>query len=250
MFQESLHQFQPFSLTHVIILGLLVAVCGKVIAFGLKRRGTQPLIRLEKGFASMYLLLWIIFHGWWLLPPNFDPAYSLPIHLCDIVALLMPLAILWRNQRLLALLYFWGIGFSAQGLLTPDLQLGALSLLFWLFWLHHATIVGAAVYIVVVHRFRPTPRDFRWAVSMGLFYVACIFPINACFGFNYGYLGDQSPGQPSVIDWLGPWPWRVGVIVGPLPVKLTADLTLKEFVVVDAGEIGKSITNGLFLDRL
>jgi hypothetical integral membrane protein (TIGR02206 family) len=124
----------------------------------------------------------------------------------------MPLAILSKQRRLVALLYFWGIGFSLQGIITPDLQMGFLSLYFWLFWLHHAAIVGAVVFMVVVHRYRPTRKDFHWAVGVGLAYLALVVPINAAFGFNYGYLGRSLPSQPSLLDWLGPWPWRVGAM--------------------------------------
>lgn len=213
MLEESLHHFQPFSPTHVIIVGILTVLWWKIIVLALKRRGTRQWLRVEKGFALGYLLLWSAIHGWALLPANFNPAQSFPLHICDIVAVLVPLSLILRKRLLIALLYFWGIGFSVQGLLTPDLQFGLLSPMFWLFWLHHATIVGTAVYMVVVYRFRPTRRDYHWAVKAGLFYVACVFPINAIFGFNYGYLGNLLPSQPSLIDWLGPWPWRVGIMV-------------------------------------
>ena len=213
MFQASLQQFQPFSLTHLIIAGSLTAIWGYIILWGVQHQGTKKLVRLEQGFAILYLLLWLIFYGWRLLPANFAPASSLPFHICDIVGLLMPLALLLRKRRLIALLYFWGIGFSLQGLLTPDLHFGLLNPLFWFFWVHHGAIVGTAVYMVVVHRFHPTRRDYHWGIRAGLIYLACVFPINVIFGFNYGYLGNQRPGQPSLIDWLGPWPWRVGIMV-------------------------------------
>lgn len=194
-------------------MGALTAIWWRIIAWAVQRRGTQQLSRLEKQVATVYLLLWIAAHGWWLLPANFNPARSLPIHICDIVAFLTPLAVIWQKRELITLLYFWGIAFSLQGLLTPDLQVGLLSPWFWLFWLDHAVIVGASVYMVVVHRFRPTRRDCCWAVRAGLVYFACVFPINAFFGFNYGYLGNSRPNQPSLIDWLGPWPWRVGFMI-------------------------------------
>ena len=221
MFQASLHQFQPFSLTHAIIVGSFTTIWGYIITWGLHHCETKQLTRLEKGFAIVYLLFWMMFHGWWLLPDNFNPASSLPIHICDVVGLVMPFALLWQRRCLIALLYFWGIGFSLQGLLTPDLHIGLLSPLFWLFWFYHVTIVGAAVYMIVVHRFRPSRRDYHWAVKAGLIYLACIFPINAIFGFNYGYLGNQLPGQPSLIDWLGPWPWRVGAMAALAWVGMT-----------------------------
>lgn len=194
-------------------MGALAAIWWQIIAWSLQRRGTQQLISVEKRAATLYLLLWIAVHGWWLLPANFNPARSLPLNICDIVTFLTPLALIWHKRELIALLYFWGIGFSLQGLLTPDLGLGLLSPWFWLFWLDHAVIVGTAVYMVVVHRFRPTRRDYGLAVRAGLLYLICVFPINAIFGFNYGYLGNSRPSQPTLIDWLGSWPWRVGYMV-------------------------------------
>jgi hypothetical integral membrane protein (TIGR02206 family) len=190
----------------------LVLIWWRIITWAVKHQDTPRLITFERALATGYLLLWIGFYIWWLLPANFNPATSFPLHICDIVALLVPLAILSKQRRLVALLYFWGIGFSLQGIITPDLQMGFLSLYFWLFWLHHAAIVGAAVYMVVVHRYRPTRKDLHWAVGVGLTYLALVVPINAAFGFDYGYLGRSLPSQPSLLDWLGPWPWRVGAM--------------------------------------
>ena len=221
MVQASLHQFQPFSLTHIAIVGVLATIWGCIITWGLRHQDTKQLFKVEKRLAQLYLFLWIVVHGWWLLPANFTPASSLPLHICDLVGLILPLALIWRKRCLLALLYFWGIGFSLQGLLTPDLAMGPISLLFWIFWLYHASIVGTAVYMVIVHRFQPTRRDYGWAIKAGLIYVACIVPVNTIFGFNYGYLGNQLPGQPSLLDWLGPWPWRVGIMIALAWVGMT-----------------------------
>lgn len=184
-----------------------------MIALGVRWRGTLKLRRLEQGFAIAYLLQWLIFQGWRLLGDDFNPIWSLPLHICDIVSLLLPIALISQKRVLIAILYFWGIGLSLQAILTPDLGFGVLHLMFWIFWLHHTAIVGVALYMVIVHRFRPTRQDFGWAITAGLMYLAFILPINIAFDFNYGYLGQRNPSQPSLIDWLGPWPWRVGVMV-------------------------------------
>lgn len=119
-----------------------------------------------------------------------------------------------RSRFLVGILYFWGIGLSLQGIITPDLGMGPLTVIFWIFWLHHTAIVGAAVYMLVVHRFRPRRKDLYWSVVAGLAYLVVVFPIDAVFGFNYGYLGPRNPSQPTLIDVLGPWPWRVGLMAG------------------------------------
>jgi hypothetical integral membrane protein (TIGR02206 family) len=212
MLPDSLPQFQPFSPTHFTIVLLLTVLWGAIISWGVRYRGTLVLLGAERWFAVFYLFQWTVFHGWRLLPQNFHPASSWPLHVCDIVALLMPIALMRRDRFLMAILYFWGMGLSLQAILTPDLGLGPQSLMFWIFWLHHAAIVGVAIYMVVVHRYRPTRQDLSWTVGAGLVYLACVFPMNVVFDFNYGYVGNHRPAQPSLIDWLGPWPARVVVM--------------------------------------
>jgi uncharacterized membrane protein YwaF len=39
-----------------------------------------------------------------------------------------------------------------------------------------------------------------------------VIGINALLGTNYGYLCEP-PRNPSLIDYLGPWPWYIGSLV-------------------------------------
>jgi lipopolysaccharide transport system permease protein len=45
-----------------------------------------------------------------------------------------------------------------------------------------------------------------------------MFTINVTFGLNYGYLGRSDPGQPTILDLLGPWPLRVVYLLAALTV--------------------------------
>jgi hypothetical integral membrane protein (TIGR02206 family) len=94
-------------------------------------------------------------------------------------------------------------------LITPDLAGGPESSSVWWFWLYHVFVVGAGVYVVAVQGFRPGLRDLRFAIVMGVLYVAAMFTINVIFDVNYGYVGRATPTRPTLIDVLGPWPLRV-----------------------------------------
>jgi hypothetical integral membrane protein (TIGR02206 family) len=107
------------------------------------------------------------------------------------------------------LLYFWGFSLSTQALLTPDLVSGPGTLAFWIFWVMHVLIVGGAVYILVVRGYRPTWRDCLFAIGMAWVWLILIFTLNWVTGYNYGYVGNAKPSQPTLIDYLGPWPLRV-----------------------------------------
>ncbi|MEW5918937.1 MAG: TIGR02206 family membrane protein, partial [Gemmatimonadota bacterium] len=73
-------------------------------------------------------------------------------------------------------------------------------------------IVGGASYIVVVRGYRPTWRDAWFAIAIAITWLAAVFTLNLITGYNYGYVGNAKPSQPSLIDYLGPWPQRVFVM--------------------------------------
>ena len=145
---------------------------------------------------------------WNFLPSNFAVVRSLPLQICDLAAICSAFALIVERRWLASIAYFWGLALSVQGLIQPDLQGGPATLGFWLFWLHHALIVGTALYLVLARGFRPTTRDFLVALRAGLAYAAIIFVVDTAFDVNYGYLGRALPSQPTLLDWLGPWPWR------------------------------------------
>jgi hypothetical integral membrane protein (TIGR02206 family) len=209
----SMQGFRPFSLLHLGVVVLFSAVWAGIIVMARRRRETRGLKAIEGSLAGLALTLWVVANGWWLLPRNFDAAHNLPIQVCDITSFLIPFAYWSRKRALLALIYFWGIGLSLQAVLTPDIEVGPSSLDFWVFWFHHSLTVGTAAYMVIVRGYRPAWWDYRLAVGCGLLYVAIMLPVDIVFDVNYGYVGNMRPSQPSLIDVLGPWPWRVGVMV-------------------------------------
>ncbi len=148
-----------------------------------------------------------------LWPSRFSLQISLPLHICDIVMFVAPLALLLRWRRLRTIAYFWGLGLSSLSFIFPDLQFGPADFQFWVFWAGHATIIGTALYDVTARGFRPNWRNWRFAVKSALVYVAIIFPIDAYWRLNYGYIGKGLEGRQTMADFLGPWPLRVPLML-------------------------------------
>jgi uncharacterized membrane protein YwaF len=46
-----------------------------------------------------------------------------------------------------------------------------------------------------------------------VFYVLVVLPVDLVTGWNYGFVGPSSPEVPSIVDFLGPWPQRLALIV-------------------------------------
>lgn len=203
--------FQPFTLQHAVCVGVCVAIMVGTSLLGLSLRETRAGERLRIGIGVLGVVYWIGSNIWWNWPGNFNFSKSLPIQVCDLAGLIGPLALLTQKRPLRAILYFWGLVLSSQGFIQPVLEkdVGAGRTEFWLFWANHTFIVGTALYDLVALQFRPTWRDFFTAAGVILIYLILVLPFDIVFGVNYGYVGNQTAAQETIIDSLGLWPWRI-----------------------------------------
>lgn len=217
--------FHPFSLQHlwvILIGGTITALF--LIAGRCGGRGRSISTRLLAGInLSMYPLGLV---GWHLMGGG-SLETSIPLHLCDLAAITAGLALLTKNHTLATLTYFWGLAATIQGLLTPAVMYGFPSPVFILFFVHHFSVVAAALYLPVVCGWRP--RSPWWKSPLAAFgwvnvYLAVAFPANWLLGTNFGFLMAK-PANPSLLDCFGPWPWYV-LVMEALAVAFFLLLTL------------------------
>lgn len=212
-------EFRSFSVFHGVtalgFVGTIVGAC--VLGRWLQRRGKEYPLRVGWLLFVLAWQCWSVIY--YMLPGVYDPPVSLPLQVCDLVPWVGMVALLTQHPLFRAVLFFWGIGLSTQAFFTPVLVEGYGEWRYWLFWVGHTQIVGSAVYDLAVLRFRPGWKDFGLGLFFTIGYAAFISAINIPNGWNYGYIGDGRPDQPTIIDRLGPWPLRVlwvGLIVAVL----------------------------------
>lgn len=210
-----------FTTTHHI--GSLVVFAAVVTALVILGRRHDLVTR--RAFGAFAVGAWLLSSIYYVLPSNIEPDKSLPIQACDIIALLAPIALLLPSRYLRALMYFGGFGLTTQAFATPTSDIGAPdNIKFWIFWLLHGSIVGTAIYVVAVDRFRPTFRDYFNAVFFWFIYAVVMISLNYSTyaaglnegnGWYYGYLGPTLPEivQGSVLKHFGQWPIRPLVIM-------------------------------------
>lgn len=144
------------------------------------------------------------------LPAQRDLAQSLPLHLCDVAGLLAIATLLLPRVRVLPMLLFaWGIGLSTQAFVTPVVPTGPTTFRFHLFFASHLSIVGPAIFVVASRLFRPRPSDVLGSFALTALYGGLMILLNTQTGWNYGYVGNTTPDKPTIIDALGPWPFRL-----------------------------------------
>ena len=202
--------FILFGPAHLIALTLGVAV-PLLLAFWVRRsrardHGVRLLLAalLAAGWLGWYAMLWA--RGW-LAAGN-----ALPLNLCDWAQAALIVALLSRNQRAYELGYFWGLGGTLQGVITPDLPSGFPDLQFLLFMLDHAGLIAVILYLTWGSGMRPVASSLPRVILATLFYVAIAGIADYALGTNYGFLRGKGD-HVSLLTWLAPWPWYIGELV-------------------------------------
>ena len=152
-----------------------------------------------------------------LLPEGFDFAKSLPLQLCDFAWIAAVVALWTRHWAATALVYFWGLTLTVQGIVTPSLTDQFPHPQYFMFWGMHFFTVWAAVYLTFGLGARPTWRSYRFAVAATAAWAVGVMAFNAVTGTNYGYL-NRKPAVGTLLDLFGPWPGYVVVEIAVVAV--------------------------------
>ncbi len=140
-------------------------------------------------------------------------AELMPLHLCHFALFACVDACITRRQLSFDLAYFWGLGGTVQGLITPGLAMGFPSVEFVLFFLGHSGIVACVIFLIVAFRMRPRWLSVVRAFAAILVYALVAGAFNAAFDTNYGFLCAK-PVTSTLFDLLGDWPWYIASAAG------------------------------------
>jgi hypothetical integral membrane protein (TIGR02206 family) len=204
--------FRAFTMAHYLTVATCTAVIAAVTWRGIYLKNTHSAAaerRWRRALGGFCLVIYAAYLAWLWLPENFGWTVSLPLEFCDMALLVAAGVLLTEMKWLRGLLYFWTWVFSIQAFVTPVLQKGPTTVDFWLFWLAHGAIAGAAVYNLAVDGFRPTFADAARSYVISIFYAVGLLVLDNFTGWNYGYVGPAKPGTPTLLDALGGYPLRL-----------------------------------------
>lgn len=198
-------RFHPFSSEHFITLAIGFVIIGALIMFAKRSEKNQRIATSLLAFCNLVSFPFALI-AWRNYPHSLDN--DLPLHLCDLAAIVAGFALFTRKPILLTLTYFWGIAATTQALITPALGIGPPELPFIHFFFQHFVIVAAALYIPIVLKWQPQQPYWKSPVivlGISICYQATVLVVNSFLGTNFGF-ASHVPENPSLIDHLGPWP--------------------------------------------
>jgi hypothetical integral membrane protein (TIGR02206 family) len=197
---------ETFSPSHLAILATV-----PLAAWGLARlarRGPGALRRLRLALAAAIALDALAWYAVAVSGGKLAPPHGLPLDLCDVVLLVVVVALAAPRPWALEAAYYLGLGGSGMALLTPDVGEGAPAIAVVQFFVAHGAVVGSVLFLVLAGALRPRPGSW-WRVFLAAnAYAAAVLAFDLAFGTNYMYLREK-PASGTLLDLLGPWPWYV-----------------------------------------
>lgn len=197
--------FHAFDIQHIIALTGIAVLCLLVAKATKAQEPSQS--RWLRGLIGFLLGGYVLF---FYVQQGIEGAltwkYSLPLDLCSLVLAACIVSLIRPGQFITEIAYFWGVGGILQALATPDLVEGFPSIPFILFFWGHGASLMAITFLTLRRGFRPGKGSvLRMMIALNV-YALAVGAVNAIMGWNYGYLC-RKPHAPSLLDFLGPWPW-------------------------------------------
>jgi hypothetical integral membrane protein (TIGR02206 family) len=193
----------------------ILVVAAAVVCTAARRWPGAWLEIFAKAMAVIIVVVELSWQPYLLLQGRWSPAIALPVQLCDIGGFVAAAALWWRKPLLVEIAYFWGLGGTLQALLTPDLRDQHFPGFPYLqFYVTHAAIVLAALFLVIGLRLRPRAGSVLRIFFLTLAFAAAVGLVDVVTGGNYMYLRQIPPGG-SLLNFMGPWPWYIltGVVL-------------------------------------
>ena len=202
--------FHSFSQQHLITLVVGFVVLGVLVVAGKHGGNRRKVATGVLAFANLSAYPLNV-AAWLSLEVPWSLNNLIPLHLCDLAAIIAGFALLTRRSLLAALTYFWGLAATLQALFTPAITVVFPSPPYLVFFMQHFAVVGAALFLPIVDGWRPRQplwlgplEAFGWAIG----YVLMVMSINRLLGTNFGFTS-HPPANPSLLDHLGAWPWYI-----------------------------------------
>ncbi|WP_178984471.1 YwaF family protein [Winogradskyella helgolandensis] len=201
------------SIQHV--LPILLALGFGIILIKYSKRNLsnshQEYILLALGWLVSIVV--ISYHTYRMLFDNYNFKTDLPLFLCSLIALLIPVFTHYRKYWMFEILVFWIIGGTLQGVITPDILEGFPSFDYFRYWVVHLGLLTIIFYVVFVFKMKPTLRSVFKSLLAFQVYLIVVTGLNYVLDANYFYLVEK-PKSATLMDYFGEWPYYV--IVGQL----------------------------------
>ena len=201
--------FTPFSMQHLLVLlfficfGAILIICTKK-----QKERTQTKIGNILAFSIFFtVLLGTVLN---MFKDDFNYQEDLPLHLCSLLAILIPSLSLTKKFLYFEIYFFLILAGTFQSIITPD-EYNYLNFSFFRYWFVHAGLIIFMLFAVFIYKMRPTIRSVWKSFLAMQVYLLFTYVVNYFLGSNYFYT-NRKPKAATLLDFFGEWPQYVFVV--------------------------------------
>ncbi|WP_298761794.1 TIGR02206 family membrane protein [uncultured Psychroserpens sp.] len=165
----------------------------------------QHFIHLIAVFISITV---VAFHVYHIILGDYDFKNDLPLYLCSLLGVIIPVYTYYKRYWMFEILVFWIIAGTLQAVITPDISEGFPSLDYFRYWIVHLGLLIVIFYSVFVFRLKPKLKSVFKSFFALQIYVILMISANFLLDSNYFYLNSK-PESASVLDYFGEWPYYI-----------------------------------------
>lgn len=186
---------------------ILIAV---IFSFLLFRYSKKNLNKKEQegvlhSLAIFISLTVVSFHIYKISQGDYNYRTDLPLYLCSLLGLIIPVFTYYKRNWMYEILLFWIIAGTTQAIATPDIMVGFPSFEFFRYWIVHLGLVVVILYATLVLNYKPTLKSVLKSILALQVYLLFMVIVNYVLDANYFYLNSK-PESASILDYLGEWP--------------------------------------------
>jgi len=199
-----------FGIQHLFAL-IFFAISGMALISWAQKLSEKKQVKIGNliaVFLSAVIIVWSILK---IYLRGFDIQKDLPFHLCNFIALLLPLFSFSRKKIYYDVLLFWVLAGTTHSIITPDLINGFPNYIFLKYWIVHAGLIIYVFYATLIYKFYPTLKSVRNSMIALQGYLIIVLVVNTLTGANYFYT-NRKPEVGSALDYLGDWPTYIFVV--------------------------------------
>lgn len=188
-----------------ILLGFIT------IQFAKRKLNLNNQYRLIHFIAIGVSLTVISFHLHKFMFGDYRIQKDLPLYLCSLLAILIPIFTFYRKFWMYEILVFWIFAGTLQAIITPDIATGFPTFDYFRYWVVHLGLLLIISYSTLVFKMMPNFKSiFKSFFALQLYFLAMMF-VNYLLNANYFYL-NQKPQSASLLDYFGEWPFYIIVV--------------------------------------
>ena len=129
---------------------------------------------------------------------------DLPLQLCSIGVYLGAYNLIYRNQTIFNLIFYWGFVGATNAILTPDGDLFELKIFFFYSQAYHAALIFAVLWMIIKYGMRMEYKSIFQVVLYTNVIVGIITVINFALDSNYMFLRIMPNSISPFL--MGQWP--------------------------------------------